>query len=39
MKDLTKETLFKAFALTPIVAYAAYKLSLEIWCIAYSLIY
>ena len=43
MKAITKpEYAMLFFMLTPVIttlAYATYKLALEIWCIAYGLIY
>jgi hypothetical protein len=43
MKDITpKDWLGTLFLVTPVitlVAFAAYKIALEVWCIAYGLIY
>ena len=39
MKDLTKEYAIAALAFAPLLAYIGYKLALELWCIAYGLIY
>jgi len=39
MKQLSKEYAYAALALAPALAYAGYKLALEVWCIAYGLIY
>jgi hypothetical protein len=43
MKTITKTDWLATFALlTPVIAilaFATYKLALEIWCIAYGLIY
>ena len=43
MKTITKTDYMKVFLLmTPIIttlAFATYKLALEVWCIAYGLIY
>lgn len=38
----TKDWLATAFLMTPVIAtlaFATYKLALEVWCIAYGLIY
>lgn len=43
MKDITlKDWVATLFLMTPVIAtlaFATYKLALEIWCIAYGLIY
>ena len=39
MKELTKEHALAIIAFAPALAYVGYKLALELWCIAYGLIY
>ncbi len=41
MKDITKQPAFWAGLLlaSPVIYYMLYKLALEIWCIAYGLMY
>ena len=36
---MNREYIVSAIALSPIVAYLLYKVGLELWCIAYGLIY
>lgn len=36
---MSREYIVGALALSPLVAYLLYKVGLELWCIAYGLIY
>lgn len=39
MKDLIKNNSVAIMLTIPVLAYAGYKLALELWCIVYGLIY
>ena len=39
MKELIKNNTAAVIAMTPALAYATYRFALEVWCIAYGLIY